>query len=217
MDLSQILQVFPETWKNSNTYYLQLAGGCVVDPGAEKPEEVDFPAWILATHAHYDHLRSIDSWMGPNTKFCCLQEDLWMLDDMEANASKMFAHARTFPQPQVVLQAGHRLDLDDEYYFEVWASPGHTEGSACFLLKQKQGDKAQDILLFTGDTVFSNNIGRSDLLGGDPHKMHTSITDLKTKLEALDPDLPVLAGHGPMSQVGKVLHENPFFRDHGLI
>lgn len=218
IDLASVLQLYPETWKNANTYYLDLAGGLVIDPGAEKPEEITDPiAYILITHAHYDHLRGVDSWLSDKTQLFCAEADIWMLDDVEANASKMFAHARTFPHPTISLKGGEELRLDEHLVVEVWATPGHTQGGLCFLLKELEGENWQARALFSGDTFFSNNIGRSDLLGGDSEQMRQTMLDLKTRLAALPVDLTVLPGHGSLCTVGDTLQANPFLRKNGLL
>jgi hydroxyacylglutathione hydrolase len=129
----------------------------------------------------------------------------------------MFAHARTFPHPHISLKGGEELRLNDQLVIEVWATPGHTEGGLCFLLKELEAENWQPRALFSGDTFFSNNIGRSDLLGGDSEQMRQTMVWLKTRLEQLPPELPILPGHGSLSTVGDSLEANPFLRKNGLL
>ncbi len=80
-------------------------------------------------------------------------------------------------------------------------TPGHTPGSSCFHYEGKES------LLFSGDTLFKNSIGRTDLWGGDFEKISKSI---RKKLYTLDDDTIVLCGHGPETLIGKEKRHNPF-------
>lgn len=213
----EILRILPESWKNANAYYLQIGGGWLVDPGPEKPAEYSNDSvQVLATHGHYDHMAGIDSWLGEKGRFYIHAGDLNMLQDPEANASRLFAHPRAFPQPHHVLQDGQRIAAEDGYDFEVWHTPGHTEGSSCFLLLKQEQDGEKPLLLFSGDCFFADSVGRSDLPGGDPQAMRASIEKLRLRLQDLPAELPVLAGHGRPATVEAVLQKNPFFRHGGF-
>lgn len=77
-------------------------------------------------------------------------------------------------------------------------TPGHTPGGVCFLVQNN---------LFTGDTLFSGSIGRTDLTGGD---FDTIIKSIKEKLMVLDNSVIVYPGHGPSSTIGREKQSNPF-------
>ena len=82
-------------------------------------------------------------------------------------------------------------------------TPGHTPGSTCFLLENGRN------ILFAGDTLFQNSIGRTDLWGGS---MPQILSSIHGKLLTLDDDTLVIAGHGPSTTVGNERRNNPFLR-----
>ncbi|MBI2982643.1 MAG: MBL fold metallo-hydrolase, partial [Chloroflexi bacterium] len=73
-------------------------------------------------------------------------------------------------------------------------TPGHTEGSTCFYLPAEG-------ILFSGDVLFSGNVGRVDLPGGDPRQMEASLR----RVAALPPRTRVYPGHGPPTTIGDEL------------
>ena len=85
----------------------------------------------------------------------------------------------------------------------VLHTPGHTPGSISFHLA---GDRN---ILFTGDTLFAESIGRTDLWGGSYPEI---ITSIKTKLITFDDDTLVIAGHGQSTTVGHERRYNPFLK-----
>lgn len=216
-ELHEIVTIFPESWKYSNTYFLDIAGGIIVDPGMPRKEGFDAAvAKVFATHGHYDHLMGIDSWLNTNNTFYFPEQDVWMLEDQEANASKMFANARNFPKPHVELKDGDVIHLDDVYSFKVFNTPGHTQGSSCFLLVEKEAEKESPLAFFSGDTVFDNSIGRSDLSGGDPQTMQKTVKRVQELFYKLPQELVVFTGHGRATTIEKIFRFNPFFRRGGL-
>ena len=70
--------------------------------------------------------------------------------------------------------------------------------------------------LFTGDTLFADSVGRSDLIGGNPVKMKESIERMRERLSALPPELAIFPGHGQADQAGNILRKNPFLRQGGF-
>jgi glyoxylase-like metal-dependent hydrolase (beta-lactamase superfamily II) len=109
-----------------------------------------------------------------------------------------------FREPRQVVD----LDRDGEVLdfggltVEVDHTPGHTRGSVVFRTSGRDAD-----LAFTGDTLFKQSIGRTDLPGGSGRDLLGSIV---TKLLTLHDDTVVLPGHGPSSTIGAERHANPF-------
>ena len=81
-------------------------------------------------------------------------------------------------------------------------TPGHAEGSLCFY------NQAQNFVI-TGDVLFKDTIGRTDLPSGDFNRLMQSI---KTRLFTLPPDTVVYPGHGPETTIGYEKTHNPFIR-----
>ena len=93
------------------------------------------------------------------------------------------------------------IELDD-MQLEVIHTPGHTPGGICLLMK-----KPDDKILFSGDTLFCQGIGRTDFPGADEGLL---IKSIKEKLFKLDDDTVVYPGHGPSSTIGEEKRNNPF-------
>lgn len=83
-------------------------------------------------------------------------------------------------------------------------TPGHTEGSACFLVKDRATDEQ---ILFSGDHLFKGSIGRTDLPGGSFDKLAQSMV---AKILPLDDRTVVMPGHGDRTTIGEERSSNPF-------
>lgn len=81
-------------------------------------------------------------------------------------------------------------------------APGHTEGSTLYLLRA-----GEDRVAFTGDVLFAGSVGRTDLPGGDPAAMASTLREV---VGALPPGTHVLPGHGPATRVDAELATNPY-------
>lgn len=144
------------------------------------PEQVSL---VLHTHGHADHI-GVDS-LFPNAEIGMHADDA-----KKINAGDMdFACAQFFPGtilPKVALFLADNQEIDlGGMKLVVLHTPGHTSGSVCFLLKPK-------MLLFSGDTLFVNGCGRTDLPSGNAKKLVESLKKLqKTGFKGLFP------GHGP--------------------
>lgn len=142
---------------------------------------------ILLTHGHYDHTYSLQALRSAwGAKLCMCAQDALGNEDYPATA------------PDVCFEDGDVLAVD-ELEFKVWRTPGHTPGSCCILCGE---------LFFTGDTLFAQDIGRTDLQGGDPGQMQHSLKKLKT-LPVPD-EAQVLPGHEEFSTMGYERAHNPY-------
>ncbi len=83
----------------------------------------------------------------------------------------------------------------------VLHTPGHTPGSLCFNVKDKEA------MLFAGDTLFSGAIGRTDLWGGS---FDDIIKSIKNRLLVLDDSTEVIPGHGEHTNIWEEKNHNPF-------
>ena len=89
------------------------------------------------------------------------------------------------------------------YTIKVIATPGHTEGSVCFLVTDREGHR----VLVSGDTLFAQSVGRTDLEGGDWLKLENSLK----RIAEFDDGLHVLPGHGPDTSIGSERELNPYW------
>ena len=211
---------FPAGMLQCNCYVLapkQGADAIVVDPGqrAMAPlrrildENRLTPAAVLLTHGHVDHMWSAQK-VG-DTYGCPVfihPEDREMLTDPIKGLGPRLAQlalSTMFREPRQVVELdrdGDKIELGG-VTVTVDHAPGHTRGSVVFRVSPGTiGD-----LAFTGDTLFKQSIGRTDLYGGSGRDLLTSIV---SKLLVLDDDTVVLPGHGPKTTIGAERRTNPF-------
>ncbi|WP_386693588.1 MBL fold metallo-hydrolase [Lonepinella sp. MS14435] len=183
----------------------------IIDPGGEAPKLIkrieqnglDLQG-ILITHGHLDHV-------GAATKL----KQHFNVEIIGSNSLDKILFAAL---PQQSRQFGvFEIDafepdrwLDNEgeilkiagFEFEILHLPGHAPGHIGFI-EHKEG------IAFTGDVLFKQGIGRTDLLGGN----HTDlINSIKQKMYKLPDDMLVLPGHGPHTTIGQEKLNNPFVK-----
>jgi glyoxylase-like metal-dependent hydrolase (beta-lactamase superfamily II) len=107
--------------------------------------------------------------------------------------------AQNAPQPDRFLADGMRLEFGS-LAIEVLHTPGHTPGGCCLFLRDQK-------LVITGDTLFADSIGRTDLPGGSLKQLLAAI---KEKLMTLPEDVVAWPGHGPSTTIGREKHNNPY-------
>ena len=141
--------------------------------------------WHFLTHAHYDHIIDFDKIREKTAApSYIVSSDLPLLYDPNKNVSTWLFSPTPYPTCDHLLSPGDTVSVTD-FSIKVFHTPGHTPGSACYLI---------DDALFTGDTVMSSGIGRCDLYlyGGDFNQMCSSLQFLLTQ----PPTLRVYPGHG---------------------
>lgn len=150
----------------------------IIDPGAEankieKALKGIHPKYIILTHAHTDHFGAVkDLKQKYNLTIAVHSFDAEML--------KIFTNLRI----DLLLEEKNKISLGN-ISLSVIHTPGHSKGSICLF----DGNKN----LFTGDTLFADTCGRTDLLTGSDKDMNESLK----KLFALDPKIKIYPGHGP--------------------
>jgi glyoxylase-like metal-dependent hydrolase (beta-lactamase superfamily II) len=178
----------------------------IVDPGDEPERILMFikdinatPTHIVATHTHFDHVLGVDgvrkATMAP---FLIHQDDLPMLQSMQSRVRQFMGFE--VPPPPVVdgyLKHGDVLRVGNET-IHVLHTPGHSPGSISL---------SGDGYVLTGDALFNQSIGRTDLPGGD---LKTLTHSIKEQLFKLDDDTIVYPGHGPETTIGDEKLANPF-------
>ncbi len=154
---------------------------------------------ILLTHGHFDHTVSIDRVRDSlNIPAYVHEHDAVMLTDGKKNAYFDFCGKECTHAPaERLLHDGDELMLGDEM-LKVIHTPGHTGGCVCYL---------SDSFIVTGDTLFADSVGRTDLWSGDSEALASSLERLRT----LDGTLPLYAGHGEPSTLGRALDNSAYF------
>ncbi|MDQ3809438.1 MAG: MBL fold metallo-hydrolase [Chloroflexota bacterium] len=180
----------------------------VVDPGDE-PEEILALARdmgvrvtrVVASHAHLDHIMAAGAVVeATGAPFLLHRSDLALAENMPISARHWLGQ-EVPPPPQPAAFPSHGDDLEVAgVTLRVIHTPGHTPGSLC-LYAPDAG------LLFSGDTLFRESIGRTDLPGGDSRQILRSIAE---HLLALPDDTRVLPGHMQETTIGHERAYNPF-------
>ena len=184
-----------------NCYILASAEGksaIIIDPG-DQVNKIKVilekhklkPAMVINTHGHYDHI-GLDDEFGVDVYVH--KQDLIMLIDAGKNLSAHFSSAYKVSSQIKTLEDKQIIKLDS-LELEVMHLPGHTPGGIGLLMK-----KPQTGIVFTGDTLFYQGIGRYDLPGGSLQLLEKSI---KERLFVLPLDTKVYPGHGPATTIGK--------------
>ena len=188
--------------------------GAVIDPGfyAEYEKEQLFSfissrkieiGSILLTHSHIDHIYGLAPCLKEfgAVKVYMSPEDKFVKDHSAAMARMMGMPVPDISWETEDIYDGQVLHVGDSS-LEVISTPGHTPGSVCFYCADRG-------VLFSGDTLFAQSIGRTDLPGGDYDKIIVSITE---KLLSLDGGTLVLPGHGFETTIGDERASNPFLQ-----
>lgn len=152
--------------------------------------------YIFNTHGHWDHI-------GANAE---LHEKTGAPIMIHAADAPMLQQGydrsfRTRYQPSEaneLLEEGQKWQLGS-YTLSILHTPGHTRGGVSIVL--------DDVLVFSGDTLFQLSVGRTDLPGGDMMEQRRSIRE---KLFVLPDGMPVFPGHGPHTFIGDEKQYNPF-------
>lgn len=154
--------------------------------------------YLISTHGHGDHIggnKSIND--NFNVKNCIHKDDASSLIDPNMNLSTYWNSKIIAPKADIILNDSDELTLGNDK-LKIIHTPGHSKGSICILTGN---------LLFCGDTLFADGIGRTDLPGGD---YSTLIDSIKTKLFVLDGNIKIFPGHGPDSTIEDEKVGNPF-------
>jgi hydroxyacylglutathione hydrolase len=166
---------------------------------------------LLATHGHVDHVGGVGELcrgQGEDVPVHIHDHDRHMLLDPVGTSGTLgqILDYEDFdlrpPELLSGLDDGQRVS-GAGMTFTAIHTPGHTQGSTCFLL-EVDGEAP---VLFSGDHLFAGSIGRTDLPGGNPEQLMASMAD---KILPLDDAIQVLPGHGETTTIGKERATNPF-------
>lgn len=141
---------------------------------------------IVLTHGHYDHLIFIDELRKefPEATVIAHEDERQVLSDPEGNVSTLFGDTKTYDGADKYVKDGDKITIGNTE-FTVVSTPGHTPGSIC-LYCEKDG------IMFTGDTLFSGGIGRTDFKYGSYDDIMKSLS----RLAGFDEKTRFYPGHG---------------------
>jgi len=187
----------------------------VIDPGEEaeriisKLQELNWiPGYILLTHGHFDHLAALPDLVNASAKGAFGENQLPKIgihrmdahylgkDALSAHRESMRAAGgsaayvdalwKSMPDADILFEDGDTIGP-----FRIVHIPGHTRGSVGFY-------DEENAVLFSGDTLFRGNWGRTDLPGGDEEEIYKSLK----RLLSMESETVVYPGHGPNTKIG---------------
>ena len=195
----KVILLSPTAWESNSYLLVENGKALLIDAGAPadkvtaalKAENAEL-CGILLTHGHFDHILSIDRLREIyGVPVYIHKDDAPMLTDGHLNAyATFFRENRTWQPADKLLENGNTIPFGEKT-ITVLHTPGHTRGSVSY--------RVEDIL-FSGDTLFADGYGRTDLAGGSYEELTRSLG----KLFALSPTLTVYPGHGMTATLEQV-------------
>lgn len=208
-----LYQIFPVTAFQENCSVVwceQTKKAAIIDPGGDADLLKNAISKlgisiekILLTHAHVDHVGAVEALaayyqvdiLGPN------RQDQFLLDSLAQQSMQLgFPHVAPF-LPTRWLTDGDVIDVG-QCKFSVYFCPGHTPGHVVF-------HESTAKVVFCGDVLFKQSIGRTDFPRGNFEDL---IRSIRTKLLILDDDTVVVPGHGGTTTIGAERRLNPFLQ-----
>lgn len=207
------IEIIPVTafQQNCSLIWDDEKNAAIIDPGGEaqklikRIEELGLNLQaILLTHGHLDHVGAAPQLkahfgveiIGPHHA-----DEYWFQALPQQSRQFGLFEIDSFLPDRWLDQDGEILTLAG-YQFEVKHLPGHTPGHVGFVEHNQK-------VIFSGDVLFKQSIGRTDFPGGNHEELLYSI---RAKLYSLPDDMIVIAGHGPATTIGQEKQQNPFVR-----
>jgi glyoxylase-like metal-dependent hydrolase (beta-lactamase superfamily II) len=182
--------------------------GVVIDPGGDVGRIAEIVQrhglkirYILNTHGHFDHvggnLQAVRTFGAP---LLIHAGDADLLGRVAEVAGMYGMQGENSPAPDSFLTDNMEI-VFGSHRLNVMHTPGHSQGGCCFYLEAEKK-------IITGDTLFADSIGRTDLHGGSHQQLLASI---RTRLFTLPDEVTAYPGHGPKTTIGHEKRNNPYF------
>ncbi len=198
-----------------NTYVIYDEGtkDCIIiDPGCYEPNEekilLNFilsnkliPSKLINTHCHIDHVFG-NNFVMKNWNielFIHKKEEELLSESQNIAKSYGFENYKLSPKADKFIDENDNMSIGGEK-LKIFFTPGHSPGHICLYNKKHN-------ILISGDVIFMNSIGRTDLPGGN---YKTLIDSIKTKIINLPEETNIFCGHGPSTTLIKEKINNPF-------
>ncbi len=192
-------------WDESTKECFIIDPGCSNSLEEEKLEkyisENDLAVkFLINTHCHIDHILGCKFVKEKyNAIYYAPEMDMPLLEKADVQAAAFGLKIQKPPKPDKYLSEDLKLSIGKSSMSFLF-TPGHTPGEYCIYFKR-------EAVCITGDVLFKNSIGRTDLWGGN---YETLISSIKTKLFSLPENVTIYPGHGDSSKIGLEKSENPF-------
>ncbi len=209
MEISKfIFNLFAE---NTYVLYDETKEAIIVDPGCysddEKESIINFieknnlkPIAIVNTHCHVDHILGVNFLKNYfNIDFWANKKDKYLLDSVAEIAEVYEFEIENKPEIDRHISASDEIKFGNSK-LKILEVPGHTSGHLAFF-------SPEDKFVLTGDVLFKDTIGRTDLPGGNLDLLMNSIF---TQILPLGDEVEILSGHGASSSIGAERKDNPF-------
>ncbi len=169
----------------------------IVDPGGQNTEleryirKIGKIKYIFLTHGHFDHISEAKKYKDiTGAKIVIGKDEENFLSDATLNLSSKYSKSPIKPfDADILVNDGDEINFGSKK-IKVMFTPGHTSGSVCYFV---------DDMMFSGDTLFRGEIGRTDLKSGNWEQMRVSLK----KLYELNDEYVVYPGHGLFTLLSK--------------
>lgn len=218
------IQKLPVAPIGANCYIVSEKGKAfIIDPGGDADKIIKAAknfevCGIMLTHAHFDHIGALNdlavAFPGIDIEVPELEHE-WLYNP-DLNLSALFDDAFVFKGKVTKLLSDRSTEFFlPGYTIHTIHTPGHTPGSTCLYINRSDDETAdcKNPVLFSGDTLFKNSIGRTDFPGGDGRKI---IESIKNKLMTLPDETAVYPGHDENTTIALEKKFNPFLKRDGV-